>query len=326
MADRFPDPLTPPECDLRGLPFMKLDLNRVLNSDLMALSSGAEFKSAFTLWARSWAQIPAGSLPTDEKILAFLSGAGRHWPRVREMALRNWVLCSDGRLYHPAVCEMALEAWDRRSDFREKTEAKQTRQQRWRERLKQVAVYLRDKGITPPKGASLAEMEALCRANGIDPTPIIGETKTSTVDAGEIGKRERERERIEEEDSVANATAQNPELDLGDDPPFDPEKVMFDAGLKLLREGGVSEARARPVLGKWKKRYGAEAVLVALGKAQRHGAIEPISFIEGALKNGATTNGTGIINSVGSQEGFSHIVDPFVRIALERASKLDNPA
>src|SRR6185312_2546453 len=33
------------------------------------------------------------------------------WQDVRKGALRNWVKCSDGRLYHPTVAVKALEAW-----------------------------------------------------------------------------------------------------------------------------------------------------------------------------------------------------------------------
>lgn len=64
----------------------------------------------------------------------------------------------------------------------------------------------------------------------------------------------------------------------------DPEKVMFDRGVQLLAGAGKSEAQARPLLGKWKRDHGAEAVIVALGKAQREGAIDPISFIEGCFR------------------------------------------
>jgi hypothetical protein len=105
------EPLTPAECDLRGLPFMPLDVVRLIESDLWALATGDEAKAALTLWARSWLQVPAASLPMDDRILAHLSGAGSRWNRVKAVALRGWVRCSDGRLYHPVVAEKAREAW-----------------------------------------------------------------------------------------------------------------------------------------------------------------------------------------------------------------------
>lgn len=108
------DPLTPPDCDLRGLPFMPLDVVRLGDSDLFALSTGDEFKAAVSLWCKSWLQVPAASLPDDARILAHLSGAGSRWPKVAAMAMRGWVKCSDGRLYHPVVAEKAREAWKHR--------------------------------------------------------------------------------------------------------------------------------------------------------------------------------------------------------------------
>jgi Protein of unknown function (DUF1376) len=110
----YPEPLTPPECDLRGLPFMPLDVQRLLDSDLFALSTGDEFKAAVALWCKSWLQKPSGSLPNDDRVLAHLSGAYGAWQEVRQNALRGWILCSDGRLYHPVVCEKARIAWSQR--------------------------------------------------------------------------------------------------------------------------------------------------------------------------------------------------------------------
>lgn len=125
----LPTPLTPPECDLRGMPYMPLDLVRLFDSDLYALSSGDEFKAALTLWGKSFYQIPAGSLPDDERLLAYLSGA-RRWPAVKDMALRGWIKCADGRLYHPIVAEKAAEAWAARLARRARTEAARAARQR----------------------------------------------------------------------------------------------------------------------------------------------------------------------------------------------------
>lgn len=109
-----PEPMTPPDCDLRGLPFMPLDVARFIDSDLYALSTGDQFKAAVTLYCKAFQQVPAASLPDDARILARLSGAGPRWARLKDMALRGWVKCSDGRLYHPVVAEKAREAWKAR--------------------------------------------------------------------------------------------------------------------------------------------------------------------------------------------------------------------
>ena len=202
------DPLTPLDCDLRGMPFMALDVVRLLDSDFFALTTGDEFKAGVALWCKSWNQLPAGSLPANDRVLAHLSGVGlAGWPAVKEMALHGWIECSDGRLYHPTVAEKALEAWERRGEWNDVQENKKSRQQRWRARCKALSQLLRDAGVTPPAGAKLETLESLCRHHGVDPDEAlrdrIVDKETSTggvsrdaqsstgdvsVDAGEIGK------------------------------------------------------------------------------------------------------------------------------------------
>lgn len=121
MVD-LPAPLTPAVSDLRGMPYMPLELVRLFESDLYMLSSGEEFKAALTLWGRSFYQVPAGSLPDDDRILAHLSGAKR-WQSVKKMALRGWIKCADGRLYHSTVAEKVAEAWAARLARRARTQA-----------------------------------------------------------------------------------------------------------------------------------------------------------------------------------------------------------
>lgn len=104
-------PLTPRECNLQDFPFMPLEVKRLLNSETWVLGSGDERAAAMTLWLQSWHQVPAGSLPAKDEMLAHLAATPTKWKKVKAHALRGWVLCSDGRLYHPIVCEKVLEAW-----------------------------------------------------------------------------------------------------------------------------------------------------------------------------------------------------------------------
>lgn len=121
----LPAPLTPADCDLRSFPFMPLDVVRLWDSDLAATASGDEFRAAVLLWCKSWHQIPAASVPNDDRILAKLAGFGRDkrgWDRVKPIAMRGFILCNDGRLYHPVVAEKAMEAFatSRRQSFNAK--------------------------------------------------------------------------------------------------------------------------------------------------------------------------------------------------------------
>lgn len=177
----LPAPLTPADADLRGLPFMPLDVIRLTDSDLFALSTGDEFKAAITLWCKAWLQVPAGSLPSDDRILAHLSGAGPRWRKVKAIALRGFIECSDGRLYHRVIAEKAADAWERRGEWQEKQNNKTERQQRWRDRVKVISQELRDLGVTPPTNASLSTLEGLL-------VDAKASTPASTRDATETAK------------------------------------------------------------------------------------------------------------------------------------------
>lgn len=172
-------PLVPEDVDLRGLPWMRLDTSRLLDSDLFALSTGDEFKAAVALWCKSWAQAPAGSLPKDERILAHLSGAGSKWKRVRDMALRGWVECSDGRLYHAVVAEQALAAWEERLAFREKIEGQNTRQQKLRAERAALMADLKKAGVSIAWNAPISEVRA-CHADIAPPVTPTGHALSPT--------------------------------------------------------------------------------------------------------------------------------------------------
>lgn len=66
----------------------------------------------------------------------------------------------------------------------------------------------------------------------------------------------------------------------------DPVKIMFDSGRDMLVSAGKTRDAAGKVLGQWRNEFGTEAVITALGRAQREGAIDPVSFITGCLRAG----------------------------------------
>lgn len=109
MSD-LPNPLTPADCNLRDFGFMQIDVKRLLTSETWILGTGEERAAAITLWLESWHQVPAASLPDDDRMLAHLSQS-KSWKKVKSHALRGWVRCADGRFYHPVVAEKSLEAW-----------------------------------------------------------------------------------------------------------------------------------------------------------------------------------------------------------------------
>jgi hypothetical protein len=185
----LPDPLVPAEVDLTGFTFMPVRL-RILTSDLFVKSTGEEFKAAFALWCRSWHERPAASLPDDPVMLAFFACVDAEtWARVSTRALHGWSRRSDGRLHHETLAPLALEAWEKRDEFRQEKENRETRQKRWRDKLKRLSGLLRDFGKQPPRGASLEKLTEMCAEfiPGFSVSNVDGEG-VYRVDGAEIGK------------------------------------------------------------------------------------------------------------------------------------------
>jgi len=158
-----PEPPISPDVDLRGMPFMPLDVNRLRDSDLAIEATGEEFRAAVMLWCASWNQVPAGSLPNSDTALAAYAGFGRDvkgWKKVKAGALRGFIECSDDRLYHSVVTEKAMDAWVERVEYREVKENEKARKQREREDRKRMFDDLRQAGIILPWNVPTSELRS----------------------------------------------------------------------------------------------------------------------------------------------------------------------
>jgi hypothetical protein len=122
----FPPPLTPADCDLRGLEYMPLLGGHLFGSEFNARATDSEWRAALTLWWAAWCQVPAASLPDDDAALCRFADLGRDlktWRKLKDGALHGWVKCEDGRLYHPVLAKQALIAWDKRVKERDRKAA-----------------------------------------------------------------------------------------------------------------------------------------------------------------------------------------------------------
>lgn len=270
------DPLVPEEVDLRGLPWMRLDTIRLLDSDLFALSTGDEFKAAVALWCKSWSQAPAGSLPTDDRILAHLSGAGGKWKRVREMALRGWVECSDGRLYHPVVAEQVLAAWEERQEYRAQVNAQAERKRREREERSAMFEQLRAAGHDLPWNTPTGKLRDLIRDQSRD------ESRTCHGDSHGLDGTGRDGNKELTEASASDAGASSQE-------PPDP---IWGTGLAFLTRKGIPEKSARSLLGKVKQACGDIEAGALLARAESEDITDPAPWLMAAAsRSRAGANG-----------------------------------
>lgn len=137
MKDETPDPLVPADVDLRDLDGFMLNTERLLASELWALTRTQQdaFRPAQALWCRAWKQVPAASLPDDDIVLAaFAELATARFRKLRGIIMRGFVLCSDGRFYHRVLAAEALRAWERKKAYETRREADRKRLEEWRKK------------------------------------------------------------------------------------------------------------------------------------------------------------------------------------------------
>ncbi len=74
----------------------------------------------------------------------------------------------------------------------------------------------------------------------------------------------------------------------GGEPPVDPVKVLFDAGVVLLRDAGSTEAAARTLIGRWRKLASDDTVLGAIQRCRSLSITDPVSWMTATLTPAAS--------------------------------------
>ncbi len=287
-----PLPFLPPDTDVRDLDGFMLNVERLLASELVAVGTTEECWAALMLWCRAWKQLPGGSLPNDDRILASFSGAGKRWSKVRGMALRGFVLCSDGRLYHRYLCDEVRRAYDRKLSYQVKRETDRQRLARWRKQRggseeewesMRAEVFERDGNRCTKCGS---EEDLHC--DHIIPVSLGGATENrnlTTLCRGCHSRKTASQRRDEmhfTEHVVAEDTGQGQGHRDSEAiasgavaparPPADPVKDLWERGLAILGSG------QRALLGKLRKAHGDPAVLAAIVACERENPSDPVSF------------------------------------------------
>jgi hypothetical protein len=131
FSTEIQDPLVPADVAFPSYLWTPLDINAVTEGELSFLS-GDGFKAAIMLMMKSWQEKPAASLPDDPKRLAAYCGFGRgpaaldQWDAVKDEALSDFTLCSDGRWYSRTLAPQVIEAWKGTNNRKAQTEAART--------------------------------------------------------------------------------------------------------------------------------------------------------------------------------------------------------
>lgn len=207
---RLPKPPIAPNVDIRDFDFMPLSLVQLENSETWAIACDTPYAAGacINLWCRAWHQVPAGSLPDEDSILAKWAGVP-DWESVREIALRGFTKCSDGRLYHERICDKVLQAWDRKEATAGRREADRTAKRDMRARKAEKKQRPR-----PPDNSGTSAGH---------PQDVQRTTTGRPQDVRSMRRRRTETGREEESTSHSNTAS---------DPPREPVATPEQAGLK----------------------------------------------------------------------------------------------
>lgn len=256
----LPDPLTPADCNLRDFKYMPLDVVRFRDSDFTALTNAEAFRAGVILWAAAWHQVPAGSLPDDDRLLSNLAGFGRvvkEWKKYRAEALHGWVKCNDGRLYHPVICEKARESWasknrhayDKLSDRLRKSGHRIPSLDEWLSVGMPGDAHWKSAGIPPEKSGDSAGIPAEKALKGKGEGKVKGENIITPADDSKT--------RVDPAPNPDNPAGIPPEVDgdssgnqYGEYQPPAPDgrthrKTWAQSGIAELPEEWISAAQAK---------------------------------------------------------------------------------
>jgi hypothetical protein len=117
-------PPVPSDCSMKGLSYIPLEIDRLKRSRSWARAGRIPYLGYYLInqWTAAWQQVPAGSLEDDDDVLCAAAQCPTElWADVRDEVLGGWLRCSDGRLYHPVICELATGVWQSRQAYRDGT-------------------------------------------------------------------------------------------------------------------------------------------------------------------------------------------------------------
>lgn len=120
---------TPYPADTRAKGWrFELDLEQISQSDTWALAPQDVRPWLLMLWSVSWQQVPCGSLPGEDAIIAARIGMkAAAFAKNKAVLLRGWMLADDGRLYHPTITKRVLAMLETKQKERDRKAAYRSR-------------------------------------------------------------------------------------------------------------------------------------------------------------------------------------------------------
>jgi hypothetical protein len=277
---------------------MPLPGDRLFESDSWIEASFEGRCAIFQLLWAAWKQKPAGSLPKNDRILSQLAGYGSNvkaWRTVQAEALRGFIECSDGRLYHPTVCEFALATWERRQCDRARKKAwrDKGRPQSTPEDWNATGVNKNGDGdIAAARRGHDADVRVLSSLRGADMREDdMKEDSSASSLRSDTGASAPGRDFVSEKIGEKGKQKAPPrQWPPSMKPPLsdDSKAVLYGWGLDVLEYAtGKPPDKLRPWLGKMRQHTGEDDVLLVrlLAEMCEKKPAEAVSWLSGAVKD-----------------------------------------
>lgn len=261
MSD-LPAPMVPEDCDLSGMDSMMLDVGRLRKSRLALVAKRRPELGwiSVLLWGAAWNETPAASIENDDDVLADRAMLSpERWADLKEDALKPWILCSNGRWYHPVVAEKANELWAGRLRKRHEMEngravkawkaagskgdAPRIEFLPWLEEHFPATYPMRDVVFGSDKGSKTKVATPVTDGEAVKPTSVTGSVTEPKTPENAL----KEKVKVKQKDNVlsvedkSSTGASAAKTDLQEKKPDDPWREVYRRGREILGNsaGGV---------------------------------------------------------------------------------------
>jgi hypothetical protein len=107
----------------------ELDYEQIEQSSTWSVAKPAARPWLLMMWMLAWKQVPCGSWPADEEVIAGALGIDEEqWALHRKALMRGWTEADDGRLYHPTITKRVIEMLGKRRSDSDRQAAKRARE------------------------------------------------------------------------------------------------------------------------------------------------------------------------------------------------------
>jgi hypothetical protein len=257
-------PAAPYPADTRAKGWrFELDHERIRQSDTWALAPADLRPWLLMLWMTAWEQMPCGSLPAEDDLIAARIGmSAKLFAKHRRVLMRGWWQAEDGRLYHHIITQRVTEMLatkdrerTRKAAYRQRMDAERTRESHGSPQLSRGT----DEGQTRDSHGSDPGRDGTRTGTGTG-TGFIKNRNLSVPDGTDAG-------------ASGNSPAEKSAEQLTKD-------ELWAAGKSLLMQAGMPKAQCGSYVGKLVKDYGDQIVIDAVRTAVVERPADAASFLK----------------------------------------------